>query len=273
MSAPSPHFPPAAGPAVYALVRIPKSGTTSLVSMVTAALPSARAYYMPKLLRSDEGPSRLEKLRETRSRWRRLWRLFGTLSEETAWRRLAARLREGDIVSGHFAYGAPQLPGFGIRYVTLLRDPLKRLISEYNYARLGYSKRGAVQRLTNRGRLAEAAGRSFGGYLAFLEEHRSLYEDIALRYVTGGRGCDDPLAHLESHFFHYGALERLELFAEQLGAKLCAKVELRRERVTPASAEVALSVAERARFERLFERDIAMHQSVLAHLDGQARGR
>lgn len=236
--------------------------------MVTSALPSAEIYYMPKLMRSDEGPSRLEKLREIRSRSRRFWRLFRTLSEQTAWRKLAGKARDGDIVSGHFPYGTPRLPGFAINYITLLRDPLDRLVSEYNYARVGFEKRRRIQHVYHRGRLAAAAFRSFSDYLSFLEDHRSLYENIATRYVTGGRACDDPVAFLDEHYFHYGALERLHPFADALAAKLGVPVQTMHERITSKRPDIAQTASTIAKFERLFGEDIHMHRALLQHLDG-----
>jgi hypothetical protein len=252
---------------LYVLVRVPKSGTTSLVSMMGAALPAARFFYMPKLMRSDEGPSRIEKLRAMRSRGRRFWKLFRTLPEDTAWRRLAAEARDGDVVSGHFPYGAVRVPGAELRHITLLRDPLARLLSEYHYTRAGIERRGPLHRLTRRGSLAEAALGSFSDYLAFLDEHSALYANIATRYVTGSPGVDDPVAFLERSYFHFGALERLDLFTAALSAKLGSAVAAAHERPTSNKAPVELSSADRAIFERLFEQDIRMHRDLIRHLD------
>ena len=255
---------------ILALVRVPKSGSTTLVWMVRTALPDARIYRMPKLMRSNEGPSRLEGWRETRSRARRFWKLFRTVSEEKAWQRLAARLRDGDIVSGHFPYGAPLFPGFRIDYVTLLRNPLDRLISEYNYARENFSKLGPIQRLY-RGGLVEAAGRlGFADFLSFIEERRELFENIATRYATGARSCDDPQGFFDRHYYHWGVVERLDRFADGLSAKLGAPVQTRHERITANKAEISLSRADKARFERLFGEDIRMYECLLGRLDKQA---
>jgi hypothetical protein len=252
-------------PRVLVLVRVPKSGSTTLVHMVTAALPDARIYRLPHMLRSDEGPSRLEKLRRTRSRMRRFFKLFGTVREKTALQRLAAQLRDGDIVSGHFAYGTLDLPDFQTDCVTLLRHPLDRLISEYNYTRVGFEQRWRVQRLYHRGRLA-AARLSFADYLAFLEDNRTLFENLATRYVTGARTCADP-AFLQQNYFHFGALERLDRFAEGLSAKLGVEVQPRHERITSQRADIAMTARDQARFERLFAEDLNMYDQVLSLID------
>jgi hypothetical protein len=252
---------------IFALVRVPKSGSTTLVSMVRSALPGASIYYMPKLMRSDEGPSRLEKLREMRGRSRRFWKLFRVLSEDMAWRRLAVQARDGDIVSGHFSYGALALPGFRAEYITLLRDPFDRLLSEYNYARVGFQKRWRHQHLYHRGKLAAAARLSFGDYLIFLEDNRELFENIATRYVTGGRVCKDPVGFLDENYYHWGVLERLEQFAAGLSAKLGVEVRPHHERITPRQADIALTGEDRARFERLFSEDIRMYQRLQDRLD------
>jgi len=252
---------------VVVLVRVPKSGSTTLVSMVTAAFPDARIYRMPHLLRSDEGPSPLEKLRRARARMRRFWKLFGTVRENTAWRRLSARLRDGDIISGHFAYGTPALPGVNPNCVTLLRHPLDRLISEYNYARVGFEQRWRVQHLYHRGRLAAAARLTFADYLAFLEDNRPLFENIATRYVTGERACADPAGFLQANYFHFGTLERLDRFAEGLSAKLGVAVQPRHKRITSERADIAMTARDQARFERLYSEDLNMYHEALALID------
>jgi hypothetical protein len=259
-------------PRAFVLVRVPKSGSTTLFWMMKTALPDAALYRMPKLMRSDEGVSRLEKLREARGRARRFWKLFRTLSEQPAWRRLAAQLKDGDIVSGHFAYGTPVLPGFRIHYVTLLRHPLDRLISEYRYAQASFAKRGRLQRLYHRGTLAAAGQLSLADYLCYLDDHRELFENIATRYAIGARSCHDPVRFLDRHYHHWGVVERLETFAKGLTAKLGVTVRPRHERTTPGKAEIALGRADKARFERLFSEDMKMYELALKRIDG-ARGK
>jgi hypothetical protein len=255
---------------VFVLVRVPKSGSTTLFWMMKSALPEASLYRMPKLMRSDEGPSRLEKWRESRGRVRRFWKLFRALSEEGAWRRLADRLNDGDIVSGHFAFGTPVLPGFRADYITLLRNPLDRLISEYHYARESFRRLGRIHRLYHGGAVRAAGHLCFGDYLSFLEEHRELFENIATRYVTGARSCDDPIGFLDRHYHHWGAVERLEMFAEGLSAKLGVPVQPRHERVTSNKPEITLSPSDRSRFERLFGEDLRMYEMALHRIDSGA---
>jgi hypothetical protein len=232
---------------VFVLVRVPKSGSTTLFWMMKSALPEASLYRMPKLMRSDEGPSRLEKWRESRGRVRRFWKLFRALSEEGAWRRLADRLNDGDIDTGHFAFGTPVLPGFRADYITLLRH-----------------------RLYHGGAVRAAGHLCFGDYLSFLEEHRELFENIATRYVTGARSCDDPIGFLDRHYHHWGAVERLEMFAEGLSAKLGVPVQPRHERVTSNKPEITLSQSDRSRFERLFGEDLRMYEMALHRIDSGA---
>ena len=134
-------------PYVYALVRIRKSGSQSLVEMITAALPESRIMAMPPVPPvADLGTGVFEDFRRVRRTKKRLWKLFKLLSYPKAWEHLNATLNQGDIVSGHFGHGAPVLPAWDLRYITMVREPVSRLYSEYRYCRQSYLARPAWRR-------------------------------------------------------------------------------------------------------------------------------
>lgn len=263
--------PAAARPRLFVVVRVPKSGSTSLNLMVRKAMPDVRIFYLPKLLDPDAELTRMEQARAAKSRIRRYWRIAGALTEKGVWRRIASLARDGDVVSGHFPFGRPDLPGFDLSYVTLVRNPLDRLVSEYNYTRAGMEDRSGLRKLYQSRRTRAALRWSFGDYLRFLDEHKELYANLATRYVTGRDRCADPIAFLDASYFHYGALERLDLFAIGLSARIGRPVATEHERITRAKAPVALAAADRAIFERLFEGDILMHQRVLETVASERR--
>ncbi|NNJ94401.1 MAG: hypothetical protein HKP57_06630 [Halobacteria archaeon] len=103
--------------------------------------------------------------------------------------------------------------------VTLLRDTVERVISQYFHARRGYHKRGPLRRWLRHGQPGTAGRYSFGGYLSCLCEHQRLYVSIMSCCITGSRECDNPAPFLFDHYFHYGVLERMDDFAHGLGRK------------------------------------------------------
>ena len=155
-------------PAVYVLIRIPKAGSTSLLDMVRDGLPHARHFGMPDSPHPSDFRPIGERLRATRARIRTLVRGYRTLSFAQAWKYVEAHASNGDLISGHIRYGDPVLPSFRPRYITLFRHPLARVLSNYNYSRLGFQKRNALRRAYVGGRIKAAGTYSFSGYLSYI---------------------------------------------------------------------------------------------------------
>ena len=252
---------------VYVVIRIPKSGSTSLANMVGETLSNATVYEMPLDPAAYLGRSLLERWRFTRSRLQNLHRRYGTFSMPTAWQRVAMRVRPGDVITGHIRFGDPILPSLTQRYITLLRDPVARTLSAYNYSRLNFQSRPAWRQYYRLGPDRAAGRYDFSGYLSYLDEHRALYGDLTWRFVCGDTVVDDPLTFVRDRYFHIGTIERLEPFLRGLGEKLGVPVAMRRDNVTAHREATALKAADRPVFERVFSRDIAIYDAVRA-LDG-----
>lgn len=258
-------------PAVYVLVRIPKTGSTSCLSMMQKALPDARTFSLPKH-DAAEDESWSERPRAARNRVRNLFRDYGVLTFSKAWQYIDCHARDGDMVAGHIRYSDPVLPNLQLRYVTLLRDPLERTLSEYNYARVGYQKRNFAQRAYQFGRLGVAGTRSFSDYLSYLDEHTNGDANLLSAYTFGKQQPADPLGFLCANYFHFGVLERFALFAAGLSRKLGVTVHTEKKNVTPRREAHALNRVDRPLFERICSRDIALYEAVIAHLNIAADG-
>lgn len=252
----------AARPFVYVVIRVPKSGSTSLSNMVRDALPDARSFDMPTDAAAHAGYPLSDRWRLARRRLRHLRRHFGTWSMADAWAQVARQARAGDIVTGHIRHGDAVLPGFTQLPITLVRDPVGRVLSQYNYSRQGFAKRNPVQRFLNRGVLMAAARYDFSGFLAYLDEHRAAYGNATARYVLGAARADDVAGFIRANYFHIGTLERLEGFRAGLGRKLGRPVAERRDNVTERVDATALAAADRPVFERVFGQDMAIWEAV-----------
>lgn len=85
--------------------------------------------------------------------------------------------------------------------------------------------------------------------------------------MSPARACADPASFLQQNYFHFGALERLDRFAEALSAKLGVAVQPRHERITSERADIAITQRDEARFERLFAEDLNLYHQALALID------
>ena len=124
------------------VIRVPKSGSTSLTSMVHQAFTGRQFFELPTSLVDDMGDSALQRLRARRSQARHLLRHYRTASMAKAIANIEARGADGDMIGGghidHTTFTRFSTP---VRYVVLFRDPIDRFISEYNYSRAGYFRK------------------------------------------------------------------------------------------------------------------------------------
>jgi hypothetical protein len=195
------------------------------------------------------------------------------LSNEQAWERIAQAAKDGDIVQGHIGYGDPQLPGFDLNYVTIIRDPVQRLISEYYYSRRGYQKRSMLRKLYNRGRLRAAGELNFSDYITYLHERKELYANRATRFITGERSCEHPGDFLAENYFHFGTLEHIDLYVSTLSEKLGSTVPMAHYNRSEDREEISLSALDESRLEELYSEDMKLHRAATALVEAGVTGR
>lgn len=244
----------------YVLVRVPKSGSTSLQRIAASALPDARVFETPETARTiSTGVTPYEQFRSRRRRWRHFMKACGAWTEAGFWKGVNAEANDGDIVAGHLCYGEPQLPDFDLRYITLLRDPRERMLSSYNYDRVGFTRRPAWRRALATGQL-QASGGSFEDYLRYISEPERRAIQPAAIYVLGDEDPADDLEFLKTRYFHFGVLDQLDRFAAGLGQKLGRQALAAWENRTPRRKHAALSPAETRLIETVFARDVEMYE-------------
>ncbi|MBT8344756.1 MAG: sulfotransferase family protein [Desulfofustis sp.] len=253
---------------LYAVIRIPKSGSRSLGVMVEKSLPSSHHFRIPQL--SVDSPERLHPAEKFRARRRLLQGLlkYRALNAEMVWKNVSRRARDGDIISGHMPYGMPQLPGWELLYITLLRDPIDRVVSEYYYSRKGYLSRPHWRRLYHKGHAEIAGTKSFPDYVRYLCDHRPRFSNPALKFVTGGDDHQDPLSFLKEHYFHFGILERMDLFARQLAQKLDAPECQVWENKSDVMGKYMPTDAELDLLHSLLDKDIVFYQETRQYILG-----
>ncbi len=236
-------------------------------------MPSATVHSMPNPSKPDAGVSWLENLRVSRGRIRRRWRNYRAVTNQKAWAKIAQAAKDGDIVQGHFGFGDPILPGFELEHITIIRDPVQRLMSEYFYSKRGFEKRSVLRKLYNYGRLRAASELNFSDYIAFLHDRRDLYANRATRFITGAAACDDPGAFLMDNYFHFGTLEQVDHFVRTLAEKLGGALSMPHRNKSENRHDISLTARDNSRLEDLYSEDMKLHQAATRLVESGFTGR
>ena len=208
----------------------------------------------------------IERIRAFRKERRRLWKNYRTFSPKAAWKKIENLARPGDIVSGHFSIDEVALGDFDLRRVTIVRHPASRLLSSYNYSRLGFSKRNFIQKSYHSGRLHAAGKYSFEGYLSFLKEQEGYYGNYACHYVIGDSPVNDKIGFMQEKYFAFGTVEKLNRFCECFENKTGAKTSPAMKNVTEQKTRQELSAKEVALVEELCAEDLELYYAIDSHI-------
>lgn len=245
--------------ALFLCVRVPKSGSVSLMRGLASAFAGRRIFYLPNTFDPDSQVSRLQKLRFLRARHHNLFRHYRSVSMRSAWARINSEGAAGDLLmGGHVdfltARAHIERP---LAIITLLREPFARARSEYNYMRGGQLRKPPLRRFDS-SVLHKAAGRyDFDSYLDYLFDRRHIYGDVACRYLgwDGSAKLPEFFAH---HVFHCGVLERSEEFAVGLAEKLGRPFALPHENREPAPRP-EITKAQRTKLESIYPGDLVLY--------------
>lgn len=249
-----------------AVIRIPKSASTTLTAMALQAFPKARRFFIPNTLDPDGALSAFQRLRHLRHKLRHNLHHHGVFAQSDAFERIGAKIATGDvIVGGHFDFESCRRQiATPLRFVTLIRNPVSRVVSDYAYARSSFWKKSAWSRF-DAGLAAKMAARyDFAGYLDFLSDHRDLYGDIACQHI-GLRAGDDPSRYLAQHAFAIAALENVSGFARELADKTGHAVAADHLNRAASPASLTIGRSERRKIEQLYANDIILYDWCLAH--------
>ncbi|HEY3779256.1 MAG TPA: hypothetical protein VGL35_14485 [Rhizomicrobium sp.] len=248
--------------ALFLCVRVPKSGSESLRSGLARTFAERRIFYLPDTLDLDGQVSRLQRLRFHRSRFQNLFRHYRSFDIRNAFRRIEREGMAGDLVmGGHIDFRtATANIARSLRIIALLRHPLTRARSEYDYLRRGYLRKPRLNRF-DASVLHKAAGRyAFDSYLDYLFAHRAIYGDVACRYL-GWSGREDLAQYFAANVFHCGVLERSREFETDLSEKLGRPFSLPHENRVDVERP-ALTRSQRAKLEAIYPHDFQLYEQV-----------
>jgi hypothetical protein len=248
-------------------IRVPKCGSSSLNHALNAAFADRRTFFLPDTLHMDGQFSAFHDWRFRRAVRRALRGNYGDPRMAKALETIGAQARPGDLISGgHFDYvsvkAALPIPA---RIITILRDPVDRCVSEYNYARAGYLRRGFLQQIDSKAQAKIAARYSLVGYLDYLLERREAYGDLASR-LLGWDGAEPLKAYFAANVFHAGVLEESADFAYGLSEKLGKPINFPWDNSTLVREADGADAEARRRIEQLYPRDIALYEHQLTEV-------
>lgn len=254
---------------LYVLIRVRKSGSQSLVKIMQDAYPESRLHPMPHdPPTADLGVGFKEEIRLARRQRKRLRKLYKTTSYPEAWKRCNQTAKSGDIVGGHFPYGTPDLPDFELRYITIMRHPLKRLYSEYRYCKQSFDQRPWWRRLYTSARIQVAGRGSFGDYIDYLDQQGEHFTNPLVAYITNGDRELTPYEFLRKHYYHYGLIERAQSFAAKLSSLTGRDVPAAWKNKTRDTGALDGEYYDEAKVQRLIGEDLKLYDAVLAEIDG-----
>ncbi|NNK93676.1 MAG: sulfotransferase family 2 domain-containing protein [Desulfobacterales bacterium] len=251
---------------LYIVIRIPKSGSQSLRMMVEKSLPQSNHFKIPQL-DIDKSIKRhlAEKFLAKRKLFTGLLR-YRVISEKMFWKMISRRANDGDMLSGHMVYGKPQLSAWNLNYITLLRDPIDRTISEYYYSREGYLNRPRYRQMYHKGHAEVTGTSSFPEYLQYLCSNKERFSNPTTRFVTGVHTHKDPFSFMIKNYFHFGILERLDLFSNQLAEKLDFPSYEEWENKTRTKKDYKLTDIDRELLHDLLEKDIELYNKTKEYI-------
>jgi len=252
---------------LYGIVRIPKSGSSTLRNLVQNAFPSARLHLLPDCIRDNAQASLFQYFRFWRSRAKSLLPQYRTLSFNRAVRMIEESAADGDIIGGgHIDYAGFARFTSPVKLIVLVRDPVTRLLSEYNYNRSGYLRKPWRVRFDASVK-AKLAGRySLEGYVDAMAEQPRAFGNTAAKYL----GIETE-AGIETRFSKdvllAGALEEEDRFRRALEAKAGIPVPPIHTNATRETFEADIPAHLRGKIEKLYALDFAIHDFVLRFPD------
>jgi len=191
-----------------ATIRIPKSGSVTLARELDSCPTIGQRHRLFTTLDPHARVSLFQRARLARSQVKSTVRSRYGLTRASAFRAINAHIRPGDLITGgHFdVLTILRNIQHKIKFVTLLRHPAARCLSEYNYSRDAYLRKLPGMRLDAGLRAKIAARYSFDGYIDFLIEHRESYGNISAQFL-GLRSREDISVFERQSVFHWGTLE------------------------------------------------------------------
>ncbi|MDC1241167.1 sulfotransferase family 2 domain-containing protein [bacterium] len=247
----------------YVVIRVPKCGSTSIARMMTSSMPNSKVFDISSAdFDLPKGENQyIERLRIHKNKIKSNWRIHKRLTFDAVWNKTNRLIKDNDIILGHLTIDSIKLVGIDKKPITVIRDPLERILSDYNYCRSSYNKNGGASKFYRTKNYA-AGNYSLEGYVSYLKENRPVYGRYISRFVLGENKVDDPVKFLEQTYFSYGVLERMDLFVDDFYKKSGLSLIQKHANKTNSRAVTEIPDSARKSIIEFCEEDIHLYQSV-----------
>jgi hypothetical protein len=254
-------------------VHIRKTGGTSLIARMGEALPTRAGGPAMRRLREQGLESHDSGLLLMHEHMRRRLNHWGDdLGHE--WRRLLGRpnasVNEVALVSGHNRVGSVRLGRRMPLMITVTRDPIDRLVSDYFFTR---DRVAANPKKAKAAKKRSAWEMDFEGWAdTMLAEAGSMPLNGQCRYFSRAGDFASARQAIDDRFLLAAPLPQMARFTALLGAKLGVDLtegpRANRGRSRPEGFEISAPL--RARLEAALADDIALHAHVCAEFEALA---
>ncbi len=230
-------------------LHVPKTGGTSVVQSLKEACPTPQVIVVPE--RNPQGD-------------------YLSMADKFAWaidNRLA--LREAHFICGHYLYGLHECIGAAPYYVTVFREPLDRMASQFRHVQASRSK--------NLPQHLQVHDMDFDAFTRYdWPRDATRYHcapNVYTYLLSGGKEPNEAslsraLEHLTQHFRWIGQLCRLDNFIHALGMAAQLQLQAVKKGVNEEVPPFEIAPATREEFHRRNELDYQLYQVALTQANG-----
>jgi hypothetical protein len=246
---------------IISCIRIPKSGSTSLSKMLNQV--ELRRLYLGSRQTIDSEYSMFQYVRYIRAAAKNNFVKYRNFSIKSVDNFLKENAKNGDIlVGGHFTNNyVKENINQNIKIITIIRNQIKRIISDYVYSRKGYINKPFYLRW-DAGVISRKSGMlDFDAFLDFMLENKAHYGNISSRFI-GWTSNDDFSEFVKQNVLCWGRLENIDKFEKSCSEIFEKSIVLEKTNVSGSSTVIVPTKRQINLIEQINDLDMNLYESM-----------